>query len=64
MLPDATLEEPAATEATPRVRSLAEIQRDAIREALERTNGNKSAAARMLRVTRNTLLRKMKRFEL
>ncbi len=64
MLPDATPEALAATEPTPRVRSLAEAQRDAIREALERTNGNKSAAARMLRVTRNTLLRKMKRFEL
>ena len=63
-LSDAISEGPAATEATLRVRSLAEIQRDAIREALERTNGNKSAAARMLRVTRNTLLRKMKRFEL
>jgi DNA-binding NtrC family response regulator len=64
MLPDATLEEPAATEATPRVRSLAEIQRDAIREAVERANGNKSAAARMLRIQRNMLLRKMKRYGL
>jgi DNA-binding NtrC family response regulator len=63
-LSDATPEELAATEATPRVRSLAEVQRDAIRETLQRANGNKSAAARMLRITRNTLLRKMKRFEL
>jgi DNA-binding NtrC family response regulator len=64
MLPDAIPEEPADTEATPRVRSLVEVQRDAIREALERANGNKSAAARMLRITRNTLLRKMKRYGL
>jgi DNA-binding NtrC family response regulator len=64
IFPDGTPEEPAATEVAPRVRSLAEVQRDAISEALQRANGNKSAAARMLRITRNTLLRKMKRFEL
>ena len=42
------------------VRSLDEIVRIAVRSAIERNNGNKSAAARELGITFNTLRRKMR----
>jgi transcriptional regulator with PAS, ATPase and Fis domain len=45
---------------TPTVRSLAELEADAIRKALELTGYNRSAAARLLAVHRSTLLRKMR----
>lgn len=42
-------------------KSLAEQEREAIRNALAHARGNQSAAARILRVHRNTLLRRMKK---
>jgi DNA-binding NtrC family response regulator len=42
-------------------KSLAEQEREAIRSALAHARGNQSAAARILGVHRNTLLRRMKR---
>jgi len=44
--------------------SLEDAERTAIREALERHDGNRSRAARELGIHRSTLLRKMKRMEL
>jgi DNA-binding NtrC family response regulator len=44
--------------------SLEEIEREAIRTALARTNGNVSQAARFLRITRHTLIYRMKKFRL
>ncbi|MCK4304514.1 MAG: sigma-54-dependent Fis family transcriptional regulator [Candidatus Eisenbacteria sp.] len=45
------------------IRSMVELERDAIRTALIRTGGNKSRAARLLGLHRNTLLRRMKRLQ-
>jgi DNA-binding NtrC family response regulator len=42
---------------------LARAERDLIRRALERTNGNRSQAADLLRVKRTTLVEKIKRLE-
>lgn len=44
--------------------TLEEIEREAIREALESTGGNKSAAARKLGIGLTTLHRKVKRYDL
>ncbi len=41
--------------------SLGDIEREAIRRALERTSGNVSEAARFLRVTRQTLIYRMRK---
>ncbi|MBD3236388.1 MAG: GAF domain-containing protein [Candidatus Eisenbacteria bacterium] len=51
----------AAERASGRPKSLAEQERDAIAEALVHARGNRSAAARLLGVHRNSLLRRMKR---
>lgn len=45
---------------TPSVKSLAELEADAIRKALALTGDNRSAAARLLAIHRSTLLRKMR----
>ena len=45
-------------------RAAAEAERQAIRLALHATRGNKSAAARLLRVDYKTLYLKMKRYAL
>jgi two-component system, NtrC family, response regulator AtoC len=42
---------------------IAGIERDMIQRALERTGGNKNAAARLLNVKRTTLVEKLKRFD-
>jgi len=44
--------------------SLEQIERDHILQTLEHTFYNRSAAARLLKVTRQSLLRKMKRYGL
>jgi two-component system response regulator AtoC len=44
-------------------RFIANIEREMIRRSLERTNGNKGAAARLLNLKRTTLVEKLKRLE-
>jgi DNA-binding NtrC family response regulator len=44
-------------------RFIADIEREVIRRSLERTNGNKGAAARLLNLKRTTLVEKLKRLE-
>ena len=43
---------------------LEDVETDLIRQALERANGNRSRAARLLGVTRDTLLYRLKKYEL
>jgi DNA-binding NtrC family response regulator len=50
---------PAALVVKPGV-SLAELERDAIRLTLESVNGNRRAAARLLRISERTLYRKLR----
>lgn len=49
----------AALDPTRSIRTLAEVERDAIRDALVRTQGNRSKTARLLGIQRNTLQRKI-----
>jgi DNA-binding NtrC family response regulator len=42
---------------------IANIERDLIQRSLERTNGNKGQAAKLLHIKRTTLVEKLKRFE-
>jgi DNA-binding NtrC family response regulator len=42
---------------------ISDIEREMIRRSLERTNGNKGAAARLLNLKRTTLVEKLKRLE-
>ncbi|NWG13420.1 MAG: sigma-54-dependent Fis family transcriptional regulator [Acidobacteria bacterium] len=44
--------------------SLYEVERDLIRQALEQARGNKTMAARLLRITRDTLRYKVKKYRL
>jgi DNA-binding NtrC family response regulator len=44
-------------------RFIADIERDLIQRSLERTGGNKGAAARLLGLKRTTLVEKLKRFD-
>lgn len=44
--------------------SLDELEQEMIRQALERTRGNRSRAARLLGLTRDTLLYRIKKYEL
>jgi DNA-binding NtrC family response regulator len=44
--------------------NLAELEKDLIAQALERTGGNRSRAARLLGLTRDTLLYRLKKFAL
>jgi DNA-binding NtrC family response regulator len=44
-------------------RFIADIEREVIRRSLERTNGNKGAAARLLNLKRTTLVEKLKRLD-
>lgn len=48
----------------PLARRIEDVERRAIREALFRTGGNKTAAARLLGITRNGLAMKIKRLEM
>ncbi len=48
----------------PRVRSIVEHEVEAIREALIQTGGNKSQAAKLLGVHRNTLMRKVAKMDI
>jgi transcriptional regulator with PAS, ATPase and Fis domain len=43
---------------------LEELEKDFIRQALERTGGNRTQAAQLLGLTRSTLLYRMQKFEL
>jgi len=45
-----------------RLRTLAEIEREAIEHALEQTDGDKAAAARILGINKSTLYRKLKTY--
>lgn len=45
-------------------KSLDDVESIAIRETLAQTNGNKSEAARLLNITRTTLLNKMKKYHI
>jgi len=47
----------------PRPRSIAEIERDAIRDALRRHRGNRSAAAAELGISRRTLYNRLARYD-
>jgi transcriptional regulator with PAS, ATPase and Fis domain len=42
---------------------IARIEREVIRRALERTGGNKAAAAQVLNLKRTTLVEKLKRLD-
>jgi transcriptional regulator with PAS, ATPase and Fis domain len=44
--------------------SLYEVERELIRQALERSRGNKTMAAKLLRITRDTLRYKVKKYHL
>jgi two-component system, NtrC family, response regulator AtoC len=44
--------------------SLYNVEKDLIKQALEQSRGNKSTAARLLRITRDTLRYKVKKYEL
>jgi DNA-binding protein Fis len=44
--------------------SLEDNERSLLSRALEKTNGNQTQAARLLRITRDTLRYKMKKFNL
>jgi len=71
LLPEAVKESPI--QAAARVEATSDLQLDrlvagaeesAIREALRRTGGNKSQAARLLEISRNTLAAKMEKYRL
>ncbi len=53
----------ANTSKTGQIRPFIEQEKEALREALIRTGGNKSKAARLLGLHRNTLLRRIKKLE-
>ncbi|MCK4415162.1 MAG: sigma-54-dependent Fis family transcriptional regulator [Candidatus Eisenbacteria sp.] len=59
-------EEPrrAAAPPTQPVRPFVELEREALRQALTRARGNKSKAARILGLHRNTLMRRLRKFGL
>ena len=44
--------------------SLYDVERDLIRQALEQSRGNKTMAAKLLRITRDTLRYKVKKYDL
>ena len=44
--------------------SLFNVEKELIRQALERARGNKTTAARLLRITRDTLRYKVKKYKL
>jgi transcriptional regulator with PAS, ATPase and Fis domain len=44
--------------------ALFEVERELIRQALEQSRGNKTAAAKLLRITRDTLRYKVKKYRL
>jgi DNA-binding NtrC family response regulator len=56
---DSELGEPRGGEGYPPEMSLAEVERDHVRRVVEHCEGNRSAAARLLGIGRNTLLRKL-----
>jgi two-component system NtrC family response regulator/two-component system response regulator HydG len=64
---DSTFAEPGELDAvslTGDVMSLVEQERRLLVQALEKTAGNQTQAARLLRITRDTLRYKMKKFNL
>jgi transcriptional regulator with PAS, ATPase and Fis domain len=44
--------------------SLYDVERELIRQALEQSRGNKTTAAKLLRITRDTLRYKVKKYNL
>ncbi|MDR2159108.1 MAG: sigma-54 dependent transcriptional regulator [Treponema sp.] len=60
--PSAAVPPPASGEAPAPVRSLEDIEREAIENALARTGGNRTLAAEMLGVSRKTILNKIKAY--
>ena len=64
---DSTFDEPVGLDApsfTGDSMSLVEQERRLLVQALEKTGGNQTQAARLLRITRDTLRYKMKKFNL
>jgi DNA-binding protein Fis len=55
---------PASTDLPTDGLSLEDNERNLLARALEKTNGNQTQAARLLRITRDTLRYKMKKFNL
>jgi two-component system response regulator AtoC len=55
---------PAGTDLPTEGLSLEDNERNLLARALEKTNGNQTQAARLLRITRDTLRYKMKKFNL
>ena len=55
---------PPTTEMPGEGTSLADSERRLVTQALERTSGNQTQAARLLRITRDTLRHKMRKFDL
>jgi len=62
--PDGSLAVPAAPEIPTHGLSLEDNERSLLVRALEKTDGNQTQAARLLRITRDTLRYKMKKFSL
>jgi two-component system response regulator HydG len=60
-IPPGHLETPGFRTADPPAVSLADVERQAIERAMQRSSGNVSAAARLLGIDRTTLWRKMKK---
>jgi Nif-specific regulatory protein len=63
-LPDRSPESAASRPAEDRVRTLEEVEREHILRVLERCEGNRSEAAQLLGIGRNTLTRKLKSYGL
>ena len=59
----AVKERAEATVAVPEPQSLADIERQAIEEAIERCNGNITQAANLLEVSPSTIYRKMQAWQ-
>ena len=55
-------EPPASQETAPSMRTLAELERDAILSAIRTLNGDKLQAARLLGIGKTTLYRKLKEY--
>jgi two-component system response regulator HydG len=55
-------DEPAGADGAPAVKTMAELERDAILSAIRTLNGDKLQAARLLGIGKTTLYRKLKEY--